>query len=153
MYRIFALLALPVLVLLAACSAEPDPLDPQTQAQACLAEAMYFEARGTGEIGRRAVGEVILNRAADDRFPNTVCGVIDQRYNGSCQFSYRCGMELVYREPNELDKAMVTALTLLTDRGDDITNGALFFHATFMEPGWFGTLGPRGKFGGNLFYR
>lgn len=43
----------------------------------CLAKAMYFEARGTGERGMRAVGEVLLNRAASHRFPNSVCGVLN----------------------------------------------------------------------------
>ncbi|MHA1128871.1 MAG: cell wall hydrolase, partial [Alphaproteobacteria bacterium] len=144
----------PLLLILAACGSKPEPEASQsTKAQACLAEAMYFEARGTGESGRRAVGEVILNRANDTRFPGIVCEVVDQRNNGVCQFSYRCNRSLTYNEPEALARANVTAQTLLTNRGDDITNGALFFHAASMVPGWFSTLSPRGRFGGNLFYR
>lgn len=153
LFYISALLA--VFGLLLACAPEPD-VDAGTyrdDAQACLAEALYFEARGTGDIGRRAVGEVVLNRAADARFPSTVCGVIDQRYNGSCQFSYRCMGPLSYNEPTEVAKANATAHELLTNRGEDITNGALFFHARTMAPGWFGTLKRLGTFGGNIFYR
>lgn len=145
------LLILPLLGLIA-CGSDPEPTPPQG-AQACLAEAIYFEARGTGEVGRRAVGEVILNRAADDRFPNTICGVVDHRYNGSCQFSYRCSGPLTYNDSDALARSNATALTLLTDRGADITNGALFFHAAWMAPGWFGTLHRLGSFGGNIFYR
>lgn len=122
--------------------------------QACLAEAMYFEARGTGERGMRAVGEVILNRARDRRFPNTVCGVVDQRSGRSCQFSYRCdGHPEVYRERGQKALAERIAHTLLTNRGQDITNGALYFHAARMRPGWFASLSRRGQFGGNIFYR
>ena len=122
---------------------------------ACLSEALYHEARGTADEGLRAVGEVILNRAKDPRFPTTICGVIDQRYNGSCQFSYRCDSipNNVYNEPGEVVRVKAVATTLLTNRVQDITNGALYFHAASMEPGWFGTLAERGQFGGNIFYR
>ncbi len=121
----------------------------------CLSEALYFEARGTTVAGERAVGEVILNRAADTRFPASVCGVVDQRYNGSCQFSYRCDSipNDQFSEPASLAQSRSIALELLIDRDEDITNGALFFHAKFMEPGWFNTLSKRGQFGGNIFYR
>ena len=121
----------------------------------CLAEALYFEARGTTRDGERAVGEVILNRASDPGFPATVCGVIDQRWNGSCQFSYRCDAipNDVYSEPASLAQSRSIALELLVARGEDITDGALFFHGARMAPGWFGTLSKRGQFGGNIFYR
>ena len=143
-------------LLLGACARAVTPAASTMSgdAQACLAEALYFEARGTGDEGRRAVGEVILNRVADPRFPGTVCEVVDQRYNGSCQFSYRCdSIPETYKEPEELTKALDTAKTLLTDRQRDITNGALYFHAASMPPGWFGTLHRLGQFGGNIFYR
>lgn len=123
-----------------------------TSAQACLAEALYFEARGTGEVGRRAVGEVILNRANSPQFPSTICAVVDQRYQGSCQFSYRYNGSLAITEQLELKNANDTAYTLLANRGADITKGALFFHASSMVPGWFGTLTRLGQFGGNIFY-
>lgn len=121
----------------------------------CLSEALYFEARGTTTDGERAVGEVIMNRASDSRFPASVCGVVDQRYNGSCQFSYRCDAipNDYFSEPASLAQSRSIALELLIDRGDDITSGALFFHAAWMEPGWFNTLSKRGQFGGNIFYR
>jgi len=121
----------------------------------CLSEALYFEARGTNYEGERAVGEVILNRASDSRFPASVCGVVDQRYNGACQFSYRCDAipNDQFNEPAELAKMRSISLELLVNRGEDITNGALFFHAASMRPGWFATLSKRGQFGGNIFYR
>lgn len=147
------ILLLPILVLLAACGTKPAPVVVSNGPQSCLAEALYFEARGTGEEGRRAVGEVILNRAASPEFPDTICGVVDHRYNGSCQFSYRCSGALIYDEPDALNRAQKTAKNLLTNRGADITNGATFFHAASMAPGWFGTLHRLGRFGGNIFYR
>lgn len=154
MIRFPLLIILPLLFVLAACGSKSVPeITQSTKSQACLAEALYFEARGTGETGRRAVGEVILNRAADPRFPSTICEVVDERNNGVCQFSYRCNPSLTYNEPEALARANTTAQTLLTSRGGDITNGALFFHAASMAPGWFGTLNRLGTFGGNIFYR
>ncbi len=120
----------------------------------CLTEAIYFEAGSTNDAGRRAVGEVVLNRASDPRFPRTICGVVDQRYNGSCQFSYRCdGVAEDYRSAAVKAASEQMATTLMANRGEDITNGALFFHAAWAAPGWFNTLDQRGKFGGNIFYR
>jgi spore germination cell wall hydrolase CwlJ-like protein len=42
----------------------------------CLVEAIYFEARGEGVVGMIAVGQVILNRVNDERFPRDVCSVV-----------------------------------------------------------------------------
>ncbi|MEO0830647.1 MAG: cell wall hydrolase, partial [Pseudomonadota bacterium] len=58
----------------------------------CLAEALYFEARGETVKGQFAVAEVILNRVASSLYPNTVCGVINQGTGKKfqCQFTYTC---------------------------------------------------------------
>lgn len=58
----------------------------------CLAEALYFEARGESIRGQFAVAEVILNRVDSPLFPNTVCGVINQGTGRkfACQFTYTC---------------------------------------------------------------
>ncbi len=120
----------------------------------CLTEAIYFEAGSTNDQGRRAVGEVILNRAADPRFPRSICGVVDQRYNGSCQFSYRCdNISEEFRSAEVRAASANMATTLMADRGEDITKGALFFRAAWAGSAWFNTLDPRGQFGGNVFYR
>lgn len=153
MQRIKFYLAIIATIVLAACGGRSNDVPVSGDALSCMAEAMYFEARGTGEAGRRAVGEVILNRAAHPEFPSTICGVVDHRYNGSCQFSYRCAGPLTYTEENELSLARATASELLSRRGEDITRGALFFHAASMAPGWFGTLTRLGQFGGNIFYK
>ncbi len=153
MHLLKILVIMPALALLVACAPKENVSTKNTSAQVCLAEAIYFEARGTGEVGRRAVGEVILNRAAHSEFPSSVCGVVDQRYNGSCQFSYRCAGTLAYNDQQALANARETASDLLNNSNKDITNGALFFHAASMAPGWFGTLTRLGTFGGNIFYK
>ena len=47
-------------------------------AELCLALAVYHEARGEPLIGQKAVAEVVMNRVASDRFPDTICGVVMQ---------------------------------------------------------------------------
>ena len=59
----------------------------------CLAEALYYEARGEGTEGEKAVAEVVLQRMRDRNYPHTICGVIYegvQPHNRACQFSFAC---------------------------------------------------------------
>jgi N-acetylmuramoyl-L-alanine amidase len=44
-----------------------------------IAEIVWLEARGEPFDGQVAVAEVIINRVLDDRFPNTVEGVLSER--------------------------------------------------------------------------
>ena len=45
----------------------------------CLAENVYFEARGQGQAGWVAVAQVTLNRVQDKRFPNTTLSECAQK--------------------------------------------------------------------------
>ena len=64
----------------------------------CLATAIFFESRGEPKLGQMAVGQVILTRVADYRYPDTVCEVVKEGYYYSwnpeipipdkCQFSF-----------------------------------------------------------------
>jgi spore germination cell wall hydrolase CwlJ-like protein len=116
---------------------------------ACLAEAIYFEARGTGDKGEAAVAHVVVNRAKSGKFPRSVCGVVGD----GCQFSYRCdGRADALTDPKSRAKAFRTAEAVLTG-APDITQGALFFHSARAAPGWFNTRPRVGTIGGNVFYR
>ncbi|TLZ19962.1 MAG: hypothetical protein E6K26_04220, partial [Gammaproteobacteria bacterium] len=44
----------------------------------CLAENIYFEARGEPIAGQYAVAEVTLNRTQAQHFPHTVCEVVHE---------------------------------------------------------------------------
>lgn len=54
---------------------------------ACLALAIYYEARGESLRGQRAVASVVMNRVRSPRFPDTPCKVIFQR--GQFSFVHR----------------------------------------------------------------
>ena len=50
------------------------------EALVCLATAIYFEARGEPTVGQIAVGQVIMSRVADYRYPDNVCDVVKEGY-------------------------------------------------------------------------
>ena len=106
--------------------------------QRCLALSMYWEARGEGPEGMRAVGSVVLNRVESDEFPDTPCEVV---YQGGetppCQFSWWCdGRSDTPREAEQWQTAIALAAELLADRGADPTRGALFFHSADIAVPW-----------------
>ena len=114
----------------------PQYINEHDRAQInCMAENIYFEAGNQGTRGMVAVSNVVMNRVADKRFPKSQCGVINQRWKGQCQFSWVC------RNPSIKDRTLyaksrdVAEQVYLGNEGD-ITNGALFYHATYVNPGW-----------------
>jgi len=114
----------------------------------CLAEAVYFEARGTGLAGETAVAHVVVNRAKAKSFPNSVCGVV----HDGCQFSYRCdGRSDALAEPAARARAYKVAQTVL-EGAPDTTSGALYFHSAKAKGGFKGRK-KVGVIGGNVFYR
>lgn len=132
-----------------AAPAAPDAARASGAETDCLAEAIYFEARGTGDAGREAVAHVVVNRAQSPLFPDTVCGVVAD----GCQFSYRCdGGPEALTDPRARGNAIQTARAVLGG-SPDITRGALFFHSARAVPGWFQTRARVGDIGGNIFYR
>ena len=64
----------------------------RAKSEKCLAEAVYFEARGEAVRGQIAVAQVVLNRAFSGYYPTTVCGVVYQNKHRhfACQFTFAC---------------------------------------------------------------
>lgn len=95
---------------------------------ACLAENIYFEARGESETGRAGVAHVTLNRHADPDFPESVCKVVRE----PSQFSWvrthgkrPKGSRISDKEAFDDAAAMAVAAMLGLVR--DPTEGATFF--------------------------
>ena len=112
--------------------------------EACLAEAIYFEARGEPFLGQVAVGVVILRRVHSPRFPNDICSVVHsgKHWKGNpvrnkCAFSYYCDgkTETIYNE-HEYYKVMNAATLVLNGIVIDIMEDVLFYHATYVSPSW-----------------
>ncbi|PWE30618.1 hypothetical protein DDZ14_15045 [Maritimibacter sp. 55A14] len=124
-------------------------------AQDCLAEALYFEARGEDILGQIAVAEVIVNRAASPLFPDTVCEVIHQGTGRrhACQFSYTCdGEPEDIREPKAFSRALRLARYLLRSGLPGLTEGAVYYHARSVSPGWTESLPQVAQIGNHVFY-
>lgn len=114
---------------------------------ACLAEALYFEARGEGRNGQRAVAEVILNRVDSGAFPNSVCGVIYQRG----QFSYKKGRRM--SNAAAAARARQIAADALAGAPRTLTDGATYFHTTAVRPSWSRRFTQTTRIGSHIFYR
>ncbi|WP_404381787.1 cell wall hydrolase [Caenispirillum salinarum] len=124
----------------------------------CLALNDYFEARGESMRGRVAVAQVVLNRARDGRFPRDLCKVVTQNLSGrkfACQFSWTCDGRS--DEPQDLvawrqSLILAIAVTRVTNGISDPTEGALWYHAHSVSPGWAGRLAEVVAIGGHTFY-
>ena len=111
----------------------------------CLARNVYYEARGESLEGQKAVALVTLNRVENSMFPDTICGVVNERKTvkgrTKCQFSWRCeshtNPKKAVRQSHESYQAALTAIleyeTLTTTL---VTKDTLFFHAKHVRPFW-----------------
>lgn len=121
----------------------------------CLAEALYFEARGEGVAGQVAVAEVILNRVDSARYPDSVCEVVGQGAGKSgCQFSYNCdGVKNRIANRPVFERIGKIAWLMLEGRPRTLTDEALYFHATHVSPSWSRKFVRTAKIGRHIFYR
>ncbi|WP_299546123.1 cell wall hydrolase [uncultured Tateyamaria sp.] len=136
-------------------------LDAQPRAKGgahwqCLSEALYFEARGETVKGQFAVAEVIMNRVRSARFPNNVCGVINQgtgrKYQ--CQFTYTCdGAPETIHEQTAFERVSKVARTVLDGRAPALTEGATHYHTTAVRPRWSRVYTKTAAIGVHVFYR
>jgi spore germination cell wall hydrolase CwlJ-like protein len=114
----------------------------------CLAVGVYYEAKGEPLAGQLAVAGVILDRSTSGRFPRTVCSVLTQRG----QFSFVRRGQLPQPPANaDWRKAMAVAQVAQKNLWNSPVEGALYFHARYVSPGW---KRPRvGAIGNHVFYR
>lgn len=122
----------------------------------CLTKAAYYEARGEGRDGMRAVTQVVLNRVRHSAFPNSVCGVVYQgagRRTG-CQFSFTCDGSMRGRVNGAAwERAREIAASALSGAVYANVGNATHFHTTGVSPGWRSSLVRIGQVGDHLFYR
>jgi spore germination cell wall hydrolase CwlJ-like protein len=109
----------------------PEELDGDMK---CLAGAVYFEAKGESLEGQLAVARVIINRAKSGRFADSLCGVVYQ----PSQFSFVRGhaMPPIRTESRDWREAVAIAQIAVSDEWDSLAEGALYFHARRVSPGW-----------------
>jgi spore germination cell wall hydrolase CwlJ-like protein len=134
-------------------------LDEKSRAKSekCLAEAVYFEARGEAVRGQIAVAQVVLNRAFSGFYPTTVCGVVYQNKHRhyACQFTFACdNVADVVREPDMWDRAKRIAKAMLDGQlWLPEVGKSTHYHAYWVHPSWVSEMKKMYKFGVHTFYR
>ena len=120
----------------------------------CLADNIYFEAKGQPSIGQSAVAHVTLNRVERTDYPNTICKVVYQRrcakkikdrrkyaYNGcTAQFTWTWDGKpdnvYLYNKQGKFNKkvydayyvAAYEAIVAILGLSDDPTGGASHYY-------------------------
>ena len=135
------------------------------EALMCMALNIYHEARNQSMLGQIAVGQVVMNRVADSRFPDTVCEVVKQAvtHKGTnkpilfrCSFSWYCDGK---KDEPEYDShawflAQDYARIVLSGKIVlDVTEGATHYHATYVRPSWAKTKKRTTRIDRHIFYR
>jgi len=129
----------------------------RAKSEKCLAEAVYFEARGEAVRGQIAVAQVVMNRAFSGFYPSTVCGVVYQNKHRhlACQFTFACDRVAdVVREPDMWDRAKKIAKAMLDGQLwlPEVAKST-HYHAYWVRPSWVNEMKKMYKFGVHTFYR
>lgn len=129
-------------------AAQPQPGELPRELH-CLAGAIYFEAKSESLAGQLAVGRVVVARSKSGRFPNSYCGVVFQ----PSQFSFVRGssMPVIPRGSKQWKNAVAVAQIAHSNSWRSPVEGALFFHASYVSPGW--RLTRVGRIDNHVFYR
>lgn len=135
----------------------PPLANVSAEGRHCLAQAIYFEARGESIAGRMAVAAVVLNRVRHDKFPDTICAVVRQGGEDprkGCQFSWWCdGKSDVPTEARAWADAQHLAREMIAGVHPDWTDGALFYHHHSISPYWMHRFTQTAEIDQHYFYR
>jgi spore germination cell wall hydrolase CwlJ-like protein len=140
-----------IILLLAALSAHGHQVRTEKAEVTCMAQALYYEARGEGQNGQEAVAEVILQRVRSGGRPDTICGVVREPR----QFSFLTdGSTLRELDADAWQSAKQLAARIV--RGEvvtSLTRRAQFYHQVDIQPAWASEMVRTAKIGNHVFYR
>jgi spore germination cell wall hydrolase CwlJ-like protein len=128
------------------------PIQSQLSADLkCLAQAVYFEARGEPIEGQLAVAEVVINRARSGLYPDTYCDVITQ----PAQFSFvrRGRIPAADESSAAWQRAEAIAEIAQQNLWQSKAADALYFHATYVRPSWAHQKVQLAQIDTHIFYR
>ncbi len=125
---------------------------------ACLAQAIYFEARGEPANGQLAVAQVVMNRVASQYYPNSVCDVVyqNQHRRNRCQFSFACdGRPERINDRHSWDRAAAISRGVLSGEtmSEAVGTRATHYHANYVRPRWIRDMIKIRQIGVHIFYR
>ncbi len=125
----------------------------------CLAENVYFEARGEPLAGQYAVAEVTLNRTHARNFPRTICAVVHEtrwdpvRRRHVADFSWTELGALTPEDGPAWKQAMAVANAAYDELSPPLVPEALYYHATSVRPDWARSRRAVATIGNHIFYR
>lgn len=131
-----------------------------TQYLLCLAIAIHHEAGNQTLNGMIAVGNVIMNRVRDERYPSNACDVTRQGENYrfsehprkyECQFTFWCDGK-PESEPEPYSLPWVAAAFAYSGVVD-LTDGATHYHASYVRPRWADIRRMTASIGAHRFYK
>ncbi len=125
----------------------PTPVAADARQVECMAKVVLHEAGAQTGRGQIAVAQVIRARVRSGRFAADTCGVVRQRGQFFDVDAYQPA-----RESAGWKHAVAIATDALTDQGEEVAPGALFFHAVASTRG-HGSHQVVAQIGGNVFYR
>ena len=127
-----------------------------TRQELCLAQAVYFEARGEPLIGQVAIAEVILNRVSSRRYPDSACKVVFQNKHmkNRCQFSFACdGKSDRPRDITSWEQSLKVVALVMAGERSGVARRATHYHASYVDPHSRKSLAKVGEVGRHIFYR
>jgi spore germination cell wall hydrolase CwlJ-like protein len=129
----------------------------RAKSEKCLANAVYFEARGEPVRGQIAVAQVVMNRVFSPFYPKTVCDVVYQNANrhNACQFTFACdGIPDIVTEPEAWERAKRIAKDMLDGKlwMPEVAKST-HYHAYWVHPSWVAEMKKMYKLGVHTFYR
>jgi N-acetylmuramoyl-L-alanine amidase len=116
----------------------------------CLADNIYFEAVTESQAGQVAVANVTMNRVNSPKFPNNVCEVVWEPKQFSWTHDGKSDTPDDKKAYNEVYKI---AQKVYYGNIVDITEGATFYHADYVNPSWAKVMERVGKIDRHIFYK
>jgi spore germination cell wall hydrolase CwlJ-like protein len=144
-----------ITVALAMVMSQSASADARLEDLECLAKNIYFEGRNQPWVGQVAIAQVTLNRVKNIAFPSTICEVVRQKKRNICQFSWYCdGKSDQPKDVKDYDKATNVAIQVYSGTIPDVTEGALWYHATYIRrPFWAYSMKEMVKINEHIFYK
>jgi spore germination cell wall hydrolase CwlJ-like protein len=117
----------------------------------CLAQAVYFEARGEPIEGQLAVAEVVINRARSGLYPDNYCDVVTQ----PAQFSFVRHGQIPAADETSAAWQRAEAIAEIAQQNlwQSKASDALYFHATYVRPSWAHQKVQLAQIDTHIFYR
>lgn len=128
----------------------------------CIAETLYFEARGEGIKGMLAVASVLEERKDHPDYPETYCKISKQPWQFSFRHEGKPSLKALERRTSSLNandvqmlqeaKRIAERMLLGAFRGI-LPRGTVFYHAKYVKPTWARKMQRVAVIGQHVFYR